>query len=80
MAGKKKTSDIKRKDTIHPRFKLVKVTDTDGSTFDIYSTLKNDTYTMDVGPKVHSAWTGGSQRLENSSKAKAVQDKYGDLM
>jgi len=80
MANKKAKSDSKRKDTIHSRFKLVTVTDTDGSTFKLYSTLKKDAYTMDVGPKVHSAWTKDLSFVTKSSAAQSFKDKYGDLM
>lgn len=72
-------AEKKRKDTIHKKFRKITVTDTDGSTFELYSTVKNDNYTMDVGPKVHTAWTQDSSFLTSkSSAAQSFKDKYGE--
>ncbi|MBM3518931.1 MAG: 50S ribosomal protein L31 [Alphaproteobacteria bacterium] len=56
------------KKDIHPGYHEITVTMTDGSTFTTRSTWGKPgaTLTLDVDPKSHPAWTGGSQRLVDS--------------
>lgn len=53
-----------RKDT-HPNYHKIKVVMTDGTEFETRSTWgkDGDTMRLEVDPKSHPAWTGGSQRL-----------------
>jgi len=53
------------KNEIHPDYHKIKVVMTDGTTYETFSTWGNegDTLTLEVDPKSHPAWTGGSQRL-----------------
>ena len=53
---------MKKDEDFHPHYHLIKVVMTDGTTFNTYSTYgsEGDTLTLDVDPKTHPAWTGGT--------------------
>jgi large subunit ribosomal protein L31 len=57
--------DADMKNEIHPDYHTIKVTMTDGTVFETRSTWgsEGDTMTLDIDPKTHPAWTGGSQHL-----------------
>jgi large subunit ribosomal protein L31 len=49
----------------HPNYHMIKVVMTDGTEFMTRSTYgkEGDTMNLDIDPKTHPAWTGGSQQL-----------------
>ena len=53
------------KDATHPHYHMIKVVMTDGTEFTTRSTMgaEGDTLNLDIDPKPHPAWTGGSQQL-----------------
>jgi len=53
------------KKSIHPDYHRIKVVMTDGTEFTTYSTYgsEGDTLKLDIDPKTHPAWTGGSHHL-----------------
>ena len=53
------------KDTIHPDYHEITIVMTDGESFKSRSTYgkAGDTLRLDVDPKSHPAWTGGSHKL-----------------
>ncbi len=53
------------KDATHPHYHMIKVVMTDGTEFMTRSTMgaEGDTLNLDIDPKTHPAWTGGSQQL-----------------
>jgi large subunit ribosomal protein L31 len=53
------------KKSIHPDYHRINVVMTDGTAFDTYSTYgaEGDTLKLDIDPKTHPAWTGGSHHL-----------------
>jgi large subunit ribosomal protein L31 len=53
------------KSGIHPAYHTIKVVMTDGTEFLTRSTMgkEGDTLNLDIDPKTHPAWTGGSQSL-----------------
>lgn len=53
------------KKDIHPEYHEITVQMTDGSTYTTRSTWGSagDTMKLEIDPKSHPAWTGGSQRL-----------------
>lgn len=53
------------KDATHPHYHMIKVVMTDGTDFMTRSTMgaEGDTLNLDIDPKTHPAWTGGSQQL-----------------
>lgn len=50
---------------IHPNYHFIKVVMTDGTEFITRSTYgkEGDKLNLDIDPKTHPAWTGGSQQL-----------------
>ena len=50
------------KTDIHPEYHMIKVVMTDGTEFMTRSTYgkDGDTLNLDIDPKTHPAWTGGS--------------------
>lgn len=50
---------------IHPDYHTVKVVMTDGTEFETRTTWgkSGDSLQLDIDPKTHPAWTGGSQQL-----------------
>ena len=53
------------KKDIHPDYHAIKVVMTDGTTYETRSTYgeAGQTLQLDIDPKTHPAWTGGSQQL-----------------
>jgi large subunit ribosomal protein L31 len=56
------------KKKIHPDYHKIKVVMTDGTEFETKSTWgkENDILKLDIDPKSHSAWTGGTQKILNN--------------
>jgi large subunit ribosomal protein L31 len=52
---------------IHPDYHFIKVVMTDGTEFLTRSTYgkAGDTLNLDIDPKTHPAWTGGTQQLSD---------------
>ncbi len=50
---------------IHPHYHVIKVVMTDGTEFTTRSTYGSEgaTLNLDIDPKTHPAWTGGTQQL-----------------
>lgn len=50
---------------IHPNYHFIKVVMTDGTEYMTRSTYgkEGDTMNLDIDPKTHPAWTGGTQTL-----------------
>ena len=50
---------------IHPDYHTIKVVMTDGTEYFTRSTLgkEGDTLNLDIDPKTHPAWTGGTQHM-----------------
>ncbi|MCX7329127.1 MAG: 50S ribosomal protein L31 [Hyphomicrobiales bacterium] len=50
---------------IHPNYHFIKVVMTDGTEYMTRSTYgkDGDTMNLDIDPKTHPAWTGGTQQL-----------------
>ena len=54
---------------------------TDGSEFETMSTWgkENDTLKLDIDPKSHFAWTGGSQKVLDKGRVSKYNKKYSNL-
>lgn len=53
------------KDKIHPDYHMIKVVMTDGTDYQTKSTwgAAGDTMNLDIDPRTHPAWNGGTQTL-----------------
>jgi large subunit ribosomal protein L31 len=67
------------KQDIHPDYHFVEVVMTDGSRFKTRSTYgkDGDVINLDIDPRTHPAWTGGSQTLvDRGGRVSRFKDKF----
>ena len=59
----------------------IKVVMTDGTEFETKSTWgkENDTLKLDIDPKSHFAWTGGSQKVLDKGRVSRYNKKFSNL-
>ncbi len=70
------------KKDIHPNYHMIKVVMTDGTEYVTRSTWGNDgdTMNLDIDPKTHPAWTGGSQQLlDRGGRLSKFNSRFGGL-
>tara|TARA_B100000401_G_C52741078_1_gene688363 strand:- start:881 stop:1108 length:228 start_codon:yes stop_codon:yes gene_type:complete len=69
------------KKKIHPNYHKISVVMTDGSKFETMSTWgkEGDTLKLDIDPKSHSAWTGGSQKILDKGRVSKYNKKFSNL-
>ena len=70
------------KEGIHPDYHTIKVVMTDGTEYTTRSTYgkEGDTLNLDIDPKTHPAWTGGSQQLlDRGGRLSRFKNKFGGL-
>lgn len=70
------------KSDIHPSYHMIKVVMTDGSEFMTRSTYgsEGDTLNLDIDPKTHPAWTGGSQQLlDRGGRLSRFNSRFGAM-
>jgi large subunit ribosomal protein L31 len=73
---------IPMKSDIHPAYHMIKVVMTDGTEFMTRSTYgaEGDTLNLDIDPKTHPAWTGGSaQLLDRGGRLSRYNSRCGGL-
>ena len=66
----------------HPNYHFIRVVTTDGSEFLTRSTYGEEgaTLNLDIDPKTHPAWTGGSQQLlDRGGRLTRFKSRFGDL-
>ena len=67
------------KKDIHPNYHKITVVMTDGTEFETRSTYgkAGDTLKLDIDPKTHPAWTGGSTHLiDRGGRLSRFKKKY----
>lgn len=70
------------KPEIHPNYHMIKVVMTDGTEFLTRSTYAEEgaTLNLDIDPKTHPAWTGGSQQLvDRGGRLSRFNSRFGNL-
>ena len=70
------------KEGIHPDYHNIKVVMTDGSEYTTRSTWgkEGDTLNLDINPKTHPAWTGGSaQLLDRGGRLSRFKNRFGTI-
>src|SRR5438552_13604329 len=68
---------------IHPNYHMITVVMTDGTEYQTRSTWgkEGDKLNLDIDPKSHPAWTGGSQQiLDRGGRGARVQKKFSGLL
>lgn len=71
------------KKDIHPDYHFITVVMTDGTSYKTRSTLGKEgaTLNLDIDPKTHPAWTGGSQTLlDRGGRVSRFNDKFGAFL
>ena len=70
------------KKKIHPNYHKIKVVMTDGSNFETRSTWgkEGETMKLDIDSKSHSAWTGGSQKIQDKGRVSKFNKKFKNLI
>lgn len=66
----------------HPDYHFIKVVMTDGTEFVTRSTYgkDGDTLNLDIDPKTHPAWTGGTQQLlDRGGRLSRFNSKFAGL-
>ncbi|MCO5091488.1 50S ribosomal protein L31 [Bosea sp. (in: a-proteobacteria)] len=67
---------------IHPDYHTIKVVMTDGTEYVTRSTFgkEGDTLNLDIDPKTHPAWTGGTQQLmDRGGRVSRFNSRFGGL-
>ena len=67
---------------IHPKYHFITVVMTDGTEFKTRSTYgkEGDKLNLDIDPKTHPAWTGGSQQLmDRGGRLSKFNSKFAGL-
>ncbi|HET6378402.1 MAG TPA: 50S ribosomal protein L31 [Methylocella sp.] len=67
---------------IHPNYHFIKVVMTDGTEYITRSTYgkEGDAIHLDIDPKTHPAWTGGSQHLvDRGGRLSRFNSRFGSL-
>ncbi len=71
------------KKDIHPDYHRIKVVMTDGTEYWTRSTYGNegDTLNLDIDPRTHPAWTGGSQQfMDRGGRLSRFKNRFKDFM
>ena len=71
------------KDKIHPDYHAITVVMTDGTSYETRSTYgaAGDTLNLDIDPKSHPAWTGGSaQIMDRAGRVSRFQKKFSGFL
>ena len=66
----------------HPEYHTIKVVMTDGTEYLTRSTYgkEGDTLNLDIDPKTHPAWTGGSQQLmDRGGRLSKFSSRFGSI-
>jgi large subunit ribosomal protein L31 len=70
------------KQNIHPDYHYITVVMTDGTEYVTRSTMgkAGDKLNLDIDPKTHPAWTGGSQQLmDRGGRLSRFNSKFGAI-
>ena len=69
------------KKNIHPKYHKINVEMTDGSKFETRSTWgsEGETLKLDIDPKSHPAWVGGSQKILDKGRVNKFNKKFSNL-
>ena len=69
------------KKNIHPNYHNIKVVMTDGSNFETRSTWgkEGDSLKLDIDPKSHPAWIGGTQKVMDKGRVSKFFKKFKNL-
>ena len=69
------------KKDIHPDYHDINIVMTDGTEYKTRSTMgkEGDTLKLDIDPKSHFAWTGGTQKIMDKGRVSKYNKKFSNL-
>ncbi len=69
------------KKDIHPDYHTITVVMTDGSSYETRSTWGNegDTLTLDIDPKSHPAWVGGTKQVQDKGRVAQFNKRFANF-
>ncbi|VAV86385.1 LSU ribosomal protein L31p @ LSU ribosomal protein L31p, zinc-independent [hydrothermal vent metagenome] len=69
------------KQNIHPDYHEINVVMTDGSSYKTFSTWgkEGDTMTLEVDPKSHPAWTGGTKQIADKGRVAQFNKRFANF-
>ncbi len=73
---------LRMKANIHPNYHTITVVMTDGTQYKTRSTWgkEGDTLNLDIDPRTHPAWTGGSQTLvDRGGRLSKFKNRFGNI-
>ena len=70
-----------KKTTDHPDYHYIRVAMTDGTEYVTRSTWgkEGDTLHLEIDPKVHPAWTGGTRQIQEGGQVARFNKRFGGL-
>jgi large subunit ribosomal protein L31 len=78
---KRSMEDFIMKKDIHPDYHTIKVTMTNGTTFETRSTWgkSGDSMRLDIDPSTHPAWTGTRILVDTGGQLSKFKNRYGNF-
>ncbi|NOZ67571.1 MAG: 50S ribosomal protein L31 [Alphaproteobacteria bacterium] len=69
------------KQNIHPDYHEINVVMTDGTSYKTFSTWgkEGDTMTLEVDPKSHPAWTGGTKQIADKGRVAQFNKRFANF-
>lgn len=69
------------KNDIHPDYHTVKVVMTDGTSYNTRTTWgkEGDTLTLDIDPKSHPAWVGGTKQATDKGRVAQFNKRFSNF-
>ncbi len=69
------------KQNIHPDYHEINVVMTDGTSYKTFSTwgAELDTMTLEVDPKSHPAWTGGTKQIADKGRVAQFNKRFANF-
>lgn len=65
------------KKDLHPEYNAIEVRLADGTTFDMRSTMKTETYVSEVDATNHPFYTGRRQYVDTAGRVEKFRRRYG---
>ena len=69
------------KNDIHPDYHTITVAMTDGTSYETRSTWgkEGDTLTLEIDPKSHPAWVGGTKLVQDKGRVAQFNKRFGNF-
>ena len=77
----RKKKSFAMKNDIHPDYHTITVAMTDGTSYETRSTWgkEGDTLTLEIDPKSHPAWVGGTKQVQDKGRVAQFNKRFGNF-